>query len=141
MSSIGPNGVAVTKLPGNHYLVKFQGALANAIQPLFTADISGLTGIIVQAVNTVQQLTVDATGGTFGLSGNGNTVNGIAWNAPGLGAGSVQAALDTLYGAGNTTVIKSGNVYRITFVGALAGVDQPLLQTHDLGLSNGTGSG
>jgi hypothetical protein len=141
LSSIGTNGgVSVTKLPGNHYLVKFQGALANAIQPLFKADISGLTGIIVQAVNTVQQLTVDATSGTFGLSGNGSTVNGIAWNAPGIGVGSVQAALDTLYGPGNTKVIKSGNVYLITFVGTLAGADQPLLQTHDLGLSNGLGS-
>jgi RTX calcium-binding nonapeptide repeat (4 copies) len=234
LSSIGPNGgVSVTKLPGNHYLVTFQGALANFIQPLFTADISALTGIVVSAVNTIQQLTVDATGGTYALSFNGQTTGPINYNAPGsavaaltttqqgngtqpqietlaltadsgtftltfnghktgplaynITAAALQAAIDTLtglsattvsfsgglytinfatsvgavassadagglslsgsvrtaleglssIGTGNVQVVKAGNIYRITFIGALAGADQPLLQTHDGLLTNG----
>src|SRR5207247_5124227 len=83
----------------------------------------------------VQTLVVDATGGAYDLwfdankngdHDSGETVTGIAWNAPvSVGTGNVQDKLRTLNTLGGTTNVSvSGTVgsYTITFAGSLGNV-------------------
>ena len=95
--------------------------------------------LAVNAVDEIQQVTIDATGGTFTLSLGGHTTAPIAYNAT---AQAVEDALEALasIGAGNVLVHKAGSVYRITFVGTLAGQDVALLAANGSGLTNGAGA-
>jgi hypothetical protein len=139
LSTIGTGNVRVLQF-GNIYRINFTGTLSDEIQPRLQIVDDNLTGASIKAVNTVQQLVVDATGGTFSLSFNGGP------NTPDLqhdvSGTALQTALENLsgIGVGNVQVVQSGSTYRITFVNALAGADQPLLQVHDRGLTNGLGS-
>ena len=93
----------------------------------------------VAKVDEIQQVTIDATGGTFTLSLGGFVTSALAYNAS---AAAVQAALQALpsVGAGNVQVRKAGSVYRVTFVGALSGSDVALLSSNGSGLTNGAGA-
>lgn len=92
------------------------------------------------AVNEVQQLTVNATGGTFTLSFGGHTSAAIAYNAS---AATVQAALElnVSIGAGGVTCSGGplpGSPVTITFVGANAGTNEATITTGSGSLTGGT---
>lgn len=70
--------------------------------------------------NEVQVVVIDATGGTFQLTYNGQTTASIAYNAT---ASAVQAALEALSNIGVNEAIVTGNPagpYTVTFMGTLA---------------------
>src|SRR5665213_1600448 len=80
------------------------------------------------AVSAVQKVTVNATGGTFTLTFEGQTTSAIAYNAI---ASSVESELDALssIGAGITVTEDPGNdlgehAYVVTFGGKLRGVSE-----------------
>ena len=104
---------------------------------------SAAQGTAVSAVDEIERLTIDATGGTYTLTlpGFGVTTAAIAWNAPATGAGSLQSMLATALGTStsNLDVQVHGNVYRIHFTGTLGGRAIPLLVTDPSGLTNGAG--
>jgi Ca2+-binding RTX toxin-like protein len=93
----------------------------------------------INAVNEIQQVTIDATDGTYTLSLFDDTSDPIQWNAT---ADEVEDALEALDGVepGDVEVHKAGFVYRITFLGLLAGQDIPLLASNSSGLTNGAGA-
>src|SRR5262249_5049897 len=74
-------------------------------------------------------VTFDASLGNLTTSVDSSSLKGL------------QSALEVLadIGKGNVQVVQSGNIYRITFVGALAGEALPLIEVHDSGLINGQG--
>lgn len=93
----------------------------------------------MDAVGSNEVQTVDAgtaTGGTFTLSFKGATTTPIAFDATGT---VVQAALEALstIGEGNVTVTGT-DPWTVTFVGALAETNQPLLTADSTGLTGGT---
>ncbi len=93
-------------------------------------------------VDEQQTITVNATGGTFTLTFEGQTTIPIAFNAPVNrieGAGSLQAALEstaigTNYAAAGST---PGN-YKLTFVDRLGGQNLPQITANSSGLTGGT---
>lgn len=100
-------------------------------------------GDVVAAVNEVQTVVVDATGGTWTLTLEGEVTAAIAANATGA---VVQTALENLsnLSPGDLAVVRSGSAnsytYTITFAGARAGQDVPAL-TGDAGsLTGGAGT-
>lgn len=86
------------------------------------------------AVAEVQTLTIDATGGTFTLTGNGNTTGNIAEAAA---ASTVQAAIRGLGGAYSQAVVtgSAGGPYTITF--PFASGDVAALTTDATNLTGG----
>lgn len=70
-------------------------------------------------VNEVNTLVIDATGGTFPITVNGQTASGIAYNAA---TSAVQSALEGLSNVapGDVTVTGTAGNYTLTWGGALA---------------------
>lgn len=95
--------------------------------------------------NEVQELRVNATGGTYTLTFGANTTAPIAYNAPPFGAGSVDAALEALPNIGVGGVSVTGGLgadgglapYRITFTGGLANTDVAQVTANSAGLTGG----
>jgi hypothetical protein len=89
------------------------------------------------AVAEVQTLTIDATGGTFTLTGNGNTTAAIAEAAA---ASVVQAAIRGLGGNYSQAVVtgSAGGPYTITF--PFASGDVAALTTDATSLTGGAGT-
>lgn len=95
------------------------------------------------AVNDVQTVTFTGTptGGTYRLSINGLVTGPITYSTTnGTHQTNVQAALDAILGAGNATAVvtSSGTVVTITFGGAMAGIEQPLIVFYQNSLTGGT---
>ncbi|MFD3431157.1 hypothetical protein [Nocardia fluminea] len=88
-------------------------------------------------INEVQDVIVTGTGGTFKLLYLGDPTIAIAYNAV---AAVVQAALETILGAGNVTVTGSAGDYEVTLTGELAGQANSLL-TADAALLTGPDAG
>lgn len=91
------------------------------------------------ATDEVQTVTVaDATGGTFTLTFSGQTTAAIAYNAT---AAAVTSALEALsnIGAGDVGVGRSGSVYTISFMGALADTNVAQLTADDSSLTGEEG--
>jgi hypothetical protein len=95
--------------------------------------------VIAPSLNETQQLTVDATGGTFTLSFGGHTTDPIAFdpdpNAGFTNAGAIDAALAALPSVNGSANVSAFTPYNnsvngtvvVTFTGALAATDQPQL--------------
>ena len=142
LSAIGAGDVSV--LPGGAqtyssrtYLVAFQGALAATDVPQVEA-ISSLTP------NAVQQVTVDATGGSYRLGFKEQTTAPIAFDAPATGAGSLEDALVALGNLAPGDVSVTGgpggaSPYFVEFTGAYAGQAVAQLLPNTVGLT-GTAS-
>jgi hypothetical protein len=79
-------------------------------------------------LNEVQLVTVGGSAGTFSLSFAGGVTPALAYNA---GAAQVQSALNglsTIAGAGGSVAVtQSGNVYVVSFGGALGGANEPAM--------------
>lgn len=156
LASIGVGNVLVTGNAGGPWTVKFIGSLAGVNTALITANGANLTGgdstIVVEtivngsvAVNEVQSFKLNGspTGGTFTLSFGGQTTSNIAYNA---NAAAVQSALVALtsIGAGNVSCgggALPSTAVTVTFQGALAGVDVPLLTGDTTNITGSTLAG
>ena len=93
----------------------------------------------VAKVDEIQQLTIDATGGTFTLA-LGGFVTRRSPTTPLLRPSRPRSRRCSSVGVGNVQVRKAGSVYRVTFVGTLAGSDVALLSANGSGLTNGAGA-
>jgi hypothetical protein len=146
-------------VPDEPQAARFQAASADGTRVYFTSaerltDAAGLDGGLYlwerQPTSTTQELSVDASGGTFTLhaqlpaAGAGSdTTDPLPHDAS---AAQVQAALSGLanVGEGNVTVSggpdDGGGPYAIAFGGGLAGVDVPPLVADGSGLSGGATS-
>jgi hypothetical protein len=105
-----------------------------------TTSWQSLTALL-SAVNEVQTLTITGTptGGDFTLTFDGQTTAAIAYNA---NSAAVQAALEALsnIGVGDVTCgggALPGTPVTITFSGAYAARDVPLITADDAGLTGG----
>jgi len=98
------------------------GSLDNTTAATITIDPSTLGGVQVtrSADNVVQEIAINADGGTFTLSYNGGTSSGpLAFDAPAI---AVQNAIKGLPGVNNVKVAQNGNVYQVTFLDPTSGV-------------------
>jgi hypothetical protein len=99
--------------------------------PLVNAEVAGGLGVSGQRVNEIEQITVNAGGGTFTISHGGDTTGPIPFGAT---AAEVQRALEALgsIGAGNVVVQGGpGGPYFVVFVGKLANMAiTPLTTNH-----------
>ena len=147
---INPGDINAIKA-GNTYLIELLNSDVDISK--FTLDASGLSAPFVNAVNEIQQVTVNATGGTFLLAlpdaanpAITHYTNPLAYN---IEADDLQFAFQSLVetayaGISGTTpdveVTKASSVYRITFVDELGAMDIPLLAANENGLTNGRGA-
>ncbi|HEV7771756.1 MAG TPA: hypothetical protein VGO48_00555 [Conexibacter sp.] len=142
--------------PEQAHAASFQGASADGERVLFTSaerlsdDAAPGGGLYLwerQPTSTTQQLSVDASAGTFTLRAQLPTANVGADTTDPLpfdaSAATVQAALAPLANVGARNMSVSGGVggpYAIAFGGALAGVAVPPLVADPSGLSGGGAS-
>lgn len=109
---------------------------------LLRLEFLGPANEIEAGANEVQTLTMTGTptGGTFTLSFGGQTTAAIAYNAS---AAAVQAALELLTNIGSGNVLGAGGALpgtpvTITFQGALAATDVPLMTANSASLTGGS---
>ena len=148
LSAIDPGDITVAKV-GSVWTVTFKGQFLSTDVPQLGVNYSGLTGgtcsitiTPIQSgavpINCLQLVSLDAaiTGGTATLTWNGATTSALAYNAS---AATVQTAVDTAWGAGNTIVtgstLKAGLTFE--FTGNFAGVDVALITGNGLSLTGG----
>lgn len=102
-------------------------------------DTSELGPLVVgpQATNEIQSLAIDATGGTFGVGWDGESIVGVAF-------GATAAALKTAMVDGmsnldedDITISKVGTTFFLQFHGQYAGQDVPLITTSAGSLTGG----
>ena len=108
--------------------------------PIGIVTASGLAGPYTgDSTDEVQTVTIDATGGTFTLTFDGQTTDDLDWDAT---AAEVQAALEALstIGAGNVAVTgDDGGPYTVTFQGDLANTNVAEMTATDA-LTGGAGT-
>lgn len=96
--------------------------------------------IVATGVNEIQSVIVDATGGTFTLTFDGETTGNIAWNAS---AATVQAALEALATPVPGDIVVSSpetGVYNVEFAGAFEATDVPKMVADPANLTGGSTS-
>lgn len=104
---------------------------------------SGLYGAYGASPSEVQTITVDATGGNWTITFNGETTGNIPTNSS---AATVQAALEatSAIDPGDVTVTRSGSansyVYTLTFAGQYLGKNVPACTTGAGSLTGGAGT-
>ncbi|HYJ22172.1 MAG TPA: hypothetical protein VEW07_09140 [Solirubrobacterales bacterium] len=137
--SLPDDNVEVFKADGTP-LPSINGSGPNALHnPHSVAtDSAGNVYVADTAVSEQQSIAVDATGGTFTLTFEGQTTAPIAFDAE--GTGGVQPALEALstIGAGNVSVTGSSGAYAVAFQGKLAGLDVPQMSADSSALTGGT---
>jgi hypothetical protein len=107
--------------------------------PSQPSDATRLTPSMSSTVPEVQQLTVNATGGTFALSFQGSAFTPpLAFNADASAIQSALVALPTI-GSGNVAVTGTGP-FTITFGGAYANADVPTIVASSASLTGGSHS-
>ena len=93
---------------------------------------SGLLSVSNNAILTNAGFTSSVSGNVLSFD---STSGGYALSSTVTGANRTEA----ISAATNVQVTQAGNLYRISFGNALAGAAQPLIETHDFGLTNGNG--
>lgn len=133
----------------NHLVEELQLMAPRPILPAdFAALVKNVAGVYrataldgyKPAVNEVQQLAIDATGGTFTVTFGGQTTPAQAYNVP---AATLQTALQALSSIGANNVLVTGGPggagaltpYVITFVGTLGGASEALMTTNAVSLT------
>ncbi|MCY2989590.1 MAG: Ig-like domain-containing protein, partial [Planctomycetota bacterium] len=133
---------------GGPFTLVFGNALTGSYVPLVGATASNAptatvaTSVDGGGLNEVQRLTFAPTvnGGGFTLTYGGNlTTVSIPWNiTPATLVTSIQNALNTVFGAGNTLVASSSpTVYTITFQNGLGSANLTQLTANIAGLAGG----
>lgn len=142
LSNIDPGDVSVSGADGGPYTIIFGGQFAGTNVAVMTVSGASLNA----AVNEVQSVKVDATGGSYTLSFGGYTTSPIAFNASATtGTSSVRARLEALtsIGTGQVTVTggpgDSGGTtpYTVTFAGTLVATNVAQLTGDSAGLTGG----
>lgn len=121
---------------GTHYP---EGFLKSGIA-LGKVTSTGLYGPYGGNASEVQTITVDATGGTFTITFNGETTTAIAEAAT---AATVQAAMEVLSSIdpGDVTVTgDAGGPFTFTFAGQYLGENVPVMTTNAGSLTGGAGT-
>ena len=133
----------------NHLVEELQ---LMAPRPILPADFAALVKNVVgvyrataldgyePAINEVQQINVDATGGTFTVSFGGQTTAALAYN---ITAAALQTALAGLSSIGSGNISVTGGVggagglapYVVTFLGTLGGTNQAAMTTNSTSLT------
>ncbi|HEY5045926.1 MAG TPA: hypothetical protein VII53_08730 [Solirubrobacteraceae bacterium] len=141
---------ALSLAAGVTVVALFSAAPALAASPPVWSIQSVAAPTIMQSSDTTHQaqdLVVNATGGTYTLTFEGQTT-GPLFFIP--GAGEVQSALDglsTIGGAGGSVTVKRNTIFHmagqqegfvITFAGALRAQNVPLITTESSSLTGGT---
>ncbi len=106
LSSVGSGNMTVSGNNGGPYTITLAGTLANLAGGILGLTVDGTnltsTGPVISANtgNTVVVNFAGVTGGTFTLTGSGNTTSAIAWNAtaPTVQAAILAANIPTSYG-------------------------------------------
>lgn len=95
-----------------------------------------LTSQVSPGTNEIQTITIDATGGTFKITFNGQQTGAIAYNAS---ADAVRDALEALSsgGVGNFKVTLATLVYTVTFQNGLGHQNVPAMTTDATSLTGG----
>jgi hypothetical protein len=147
----GASGVATitfTEAPANGAQVRFTyfTETAKAYPQAVNADATLKPGAVrgrnirvlvgTRGTNEEQTVTIDASGGTFTATFNGQTTAATAYNAAASVFQTNLEALSTI-GPGNVLVTKVGSVFHVEFVGTLAGSNQPALTTNPASLTGG----
>ena len=103
----------------------------NLYQSLTRTDASGR--------NEKQTITIDAAGGTFRVTFDGQQTAPVAWNAT---AAVLEAALIALsnIGANDVDVTKAGSVFTVEFTGLLARTNVATMTTDATSLTGGAGT-
>ena len=112
----------------------------NAATSAVAAALNALPSVGAAAVDEVQTVTIDATGGDFTLTYGAQTTGNIAYNAA---ASAVQTALRALTSIGSTGCSVAGSAggpYTVTFAGPLAAQNLALMTGNDAGLTGGAHS-
>lgn len=104
--------------------------------PLGKITATGLYGPYAGRTSEVQTITIDAAGGTFTVTFEGNATGNVAFNAT---AAALQAALEALPNVqpGDVAVTKAGSVFTVTFGGKFAGENVTQMTTNAGGLTGG----
>ncbi len=124
-----------------HYSVLTPYIKGGTCLGLITA--SGLYGPYAASPSEVQTIVVDATGGTFTVSFDGETTAAIAANVT---AATVLAALELLstINSGDLSIVRSGSAnaytYTLTFAGRYLGLNVPAVTTGAGSLTGGAGT-
>lgn len=94
------------------------------------------TTAVTAGVNEVQTIVIDATGGTYTVTFNGQTTSAIAYNAD---PATTETALRALSSIGGTNVACTGSAQNITvtFQSALAATDVAQMTTNAASLTGG----
>lgn len=115
--------------------VSFSNTQSGVADVAITAN-NNITTSAVSPVDEVQNITVGSNAGNFDLNGTTVTVTGI-----GSDSGAIQAACDSVFGYGNTSVT-GADPYTITFQGSLAATDISQISiTNDFTSPGGVSSG
>lgn len=102
-------------------------------------DTSELGPIVVgpQATNEIQSLAIDATGGTFPVTWDGEGITGVAWNASAVTLKNAMVAGMSNLDADDITISKVANTFFLQFHGQYAGQDVPLIGSSGASLTGG----
>lgn len=103
-------------------------------QTASTNAIAGDLTVGTPGTPEIQTLTVSGTSGTFTLSFNGQTTTDLDFDATNIEVRNALNALSTIGNVGGSVaVVKTGNVYTITFGGTLLGANLQTLGVDDSG--------
>lgn len=102
-------------------------------------DTSELGPIVVgpQATNEIQSLTIDATGGNFPVTFDGEEVTGIAHNATAVALKTAMVDGMSNLGEDDITISKVGNTFFLQYHGQYAGQNVPLIASSGAALTGG----
>ncbi len=106
------NTASAVSLPTPTFTLSSGAAGTNFPNTVF--DDQALTSITARNTSSVQTITVDATGGTFTITFEGQTTAAIPFNASATVVQNQLQALLTI-GSGNITVTQAGKIYTLTF--------------------------
>lgn len=137
-TSIGRNSAATRTQVGR--LGPQSGAPSLAMLTPLSWDESTGKWNVWGGTSEVQTITIDATGGTFTITWNGETTAAIAWNASGATVLAALEALSNVEPGDIASVSLASLVYTITFGGRYAGLNVPAVTTGAGSLTGGAGT-
>lgn len=102
-------------------------------------DTSELGPLVIgpQATNEIQSLAIDATGGTFPVTFDGEEVTGVAWNATAVALKTAMVGAMSNLEEDDITISKVGSTFFLQFHGQYAGQNVPTITSSGAALTGG----